>query len=77
MPRYFFDIVDGAEFKDDVGVEFATADDAKLEGAVALAWMMAEGIREPGNRMVHIIVRDETHRALARVMMSLKIEGGD
>ena len=77
VPRYFFDITDrSAEFKDDTGVEFATVEEAKAEGATALARMMAEAVRGPSDHIMYIVVRDEARQPIAQVMLSLTMRDG-
>ena len=77
MPRYFFNIVDGsAETKDDTGVELATVEEAKVEGAVALARMMAEAISGPSDNIMYIVICDEARHPVARVMLSLTMKDG-
>jgi hypothetical protein len=77
LPRFFFDLTDGTVIReDDTGVELATVHEAKLEGAVALAWMMAEAISVPSDKIMYIVLRDEARQPLARVALSLTVKDG-
>jgi hypothetical protein len=73
MARFYFDISDGiSDFRDLEGIEFAVANDAKLDAALAVAQMMAEAISQPTGRSIFITVRDQA-RAIARVTLSLEV----
>jgi glycerol-3-phosphate dehydrogenase len=75
MARFYFDISDGvSDFGDPEGVEFAVANDAKLDGAVALARMMADSISQPTGRIMHITIRDHARRPIARLALSLTMK---
>jgi hypothetical protein len=79
VPRYFFDIVENSveELQDDTGVELVSVEMAKVEGAIALARMMAEAISGPSDNIMHIVVRDEARRPLARVVLSLTMKDSE
>jgi hypothetical protein len=74
MARFYFDISDGiSDFRDVDGVEFAVANDAKLDAALAVAQMMAEAISQPTGRTMFIMVRDQDRAPIARVALSLEV----
>ena len=59
MPRYYFDVSDGAElFIDDDGMELPDMPTAIGEARRALADMMRDSLREDGADAVSIAIRD-------------------
>ena len=74
MPRFYFEVHEGTStIDDDEGVELATVADAQIEGAVALARMLADAIRKPVDRTMFILIRDEARSPLCRVTLSLAV----
>jgi hypothetical protein len=60
--------------RDSDGVEFATAEDASLDAAVALARMMSDAISQPVAQTMFIEICDDGRQPIARLTLSLKLD---
>jgi hypothetical protein len=66
MPRYFFDIRDGADFfPDEEGQELLDLHEAKEEAASTLAAMARDSLRRGTHEKLTIEVRDEAGSVFA------------
>ena len=69
MPRFFFDIFDGIEIvSDEIGVELADAEVARVEATRTLSEIAAQVL--PGDglmRRFHIVVRDSDQTMLFEI----------
>lgn len=74
MPRYFFDVYDGAVSQDDEGIELPDDEAAKKEATRAVTELAREILAgsEP-RKTIHVTVRDEGHHLLfeARIDFTL------
>lgn len=77
MPRFFFELTDSRshETDDDDGVEFARSSDVSIAGAVALAHMFADQLRQShlADRIT-MLIRDEARTPVARVTISCDVQ---
>lgn len=72
MPRYFFDTSDGTSpLIDKDGVVYANAQDARREALRALGDMAKDHIREGGNRLLSIVMRDHEGNRIYSAKMVL------
>ncbi len=70
MPRYFFDSRDGEDFiEDDVGLEFATLEEARDEATAALADMARDVLPGSLHRELAIEVRDGDREPLLKTCL--------
>ena len=78
MPRFYFDIREGPRFTpDEEGLEFASLDGAEREATKAVAEMGRDRLPSGGARDIGIEVRDEHHRFVLAVMLSMRIRRVD
>lgn len=78
VPRFFFDVREGARFiPDDEGLEFANLDQAEREAATAVAEIGRDRLPCGEAREITIEVRDEHHRFVLTVMLSMRIKRVD
>jgi hypothetical protein len=65
VPRYFFDIQDGALLKDDMGTECANLDEVRAAAMRVLPDIAREDIPKDGDRRTFtVVVRDEDGHAV-------------
>jgi hypothetical protein len=70
VPRYFFDSRDGEDFiEDDVGLEFATLEEARDEATAALADMARDVLPGSLHRELAIEVRDGDREPLLKTCL--------
>jgi hypothetical protein len=70
VPLYFFDSRDGETFiEDDVGLEFATLEEARDEATSALATMAKEALPGSERRELVIEVRDALREPVLRTCL--------
>ena len=75
MPRFYFDVHEGARFiPDDEGLELANLDRAEREAAKAAAEIGRDRLPSGDAREITIEVRDEHHRMVLAVMVSMHIK---
>ncbi len=75
MPRYFFDIHDGAHFTaDEIGVELDGIEAAQQEAVKALAGLAEEILSEGELHDAVIEVKDEAHQRVLVAKFSASIE---
>ena len=78
MPRYFFDVsADGQAAADETGVQVNTLEDAECEAAAAVAEMMVSHDSTGCPRIVQVTIRDEDHRSLAHVTLTIERNGAE
>ena len=75
MPRYYFDIHDGAQFaRDETGVELDDINAARQEAARTLGELAREILPDGDRREVVIEVKDETGQRVLVAKLSVSIE---
>ncbi len=75
MPRFYFDVHEGARFiPDDEGLELANLDRAEREAAKAAAEIGRDRLPSGDARDIGIEVRDEHHRIVLAVMVSMRVK---
>jgi hypothetical protein len=75
MPRFFFDVREEARFiPDDEGLELANLDRAEREAAKAAAEIGRDRLPSGDAREITIEVRNEHHRMVLAVMVSMRIK---
>jgi hypothetical protein len=78
MPRFYFDIREGPRFTpDDEGLEFASLDGAEREATKAVAEIGRDRLPSGEARDIGIEVRNEHHRFVLAVMLSMRIRRAD
>ncbi|KLK90775.1 hypothetical protein AA309_24035 [Microvirga vignae] len=74
MPRYYFDVREGAQFTpDDEGLEFDSLDAAEHEAACAAAEIGRDWFPKGDSREVTIEVKNEHHQRVLTITVSLEI----
>ena len=74
MPRFYFDVREGAHFTpDDQGFEFDSLDDAEREAAVTAAEISRNRLPKSDARAVTVEVRNEHRQRVLTVTVSLEI----
>ena len=75
MPRFYFDVREGARFvPDDEGLEFEDLDVAEREAAKAAADIGRDLLPKGGSRNVTIEVRNEHGQRVLTVVVSMHID---
>jgi hypothetical protein len=75
MPRFYFDVHEGARFiPDDEGLELANLDRAEREAAKAAAEIGRDRLPSGDAREITIEVHNEHHRMVLAVMVSMRIK---
>ena len=75
MPLFYFDVREGARFTpDEEGLEFDSLDTAEREAAVAAAEIGRDRLPKGDSREITIEVRDEHHRRVLTVKVSLEVD---
>lgn len=75
MPRYYFDVREGARFTpDEEGLEFDSLDAAEHEAACAAAEIGRDRLPKGDTRMVTVEVKNEHHQRVRTVTVSLEID---
>jgi len=75
MPRFFFDIFDGARlWTDDEGSEHDTLDDARREAVDTLTQMARDSFPRDAARSVSVEIRPDTDPAVERIVVALSFE---
>lgn len=77
MPRFYFELCNGNQSHDgdDTGIEFARAAEANIAGAIALAHMFSDQLRQSrSNCGITMLVRDEARSPVARLTISCTVE---
>ncbi len=75
MPRYFFDIHDGARFTaDETGVELDGIEAARQEASRALGELVREILPDGDQREILIEVKDEAGQRVLVAKLSVSIE---
>ena len=78
MPRFYFDIREGPRFTPDgEGLEFASLDGAEREATKAVAEIGRDRLPSGEARDIGIEVRNEHHRFVLAVMLSMRIRRAD
>lgn len=73
MPRYYFDVREGAKFTpDDIGLEFASLDAAEYEAACTAAEIGRDRLPKGDTREVTVEVRNEHHQRVLTIRVSLE-----
>lgn len=71
MPRYYFDIVNGALTVDAEGTEFPDAEAARAEAIRTLPDVARDEIADGSSREVMLLMRDEAGRAIFTASLTL------
>ena len=75
MPRFYFDVREGAKFvPDEEGLEFDSLDAAEREAAESAAEIGRDQLPNGNAREVMVEVRNEHHQRMLTVTVSLKID---
>ena len=75
MPRFFFDIDDGAAvMRDDEGSDLSNLEAAQREATETLVQMARDVFRSRDQGALSVAIRDESGIPLRRVHLSLKVE---
>ena len=75
MPRYYFDVREGARFSpDDEGLDFDSLDAAEREAAEAAAAIGRDQLPKSGAREVTVEVRDEHGQRVRTVTVSMHVD---
>jgi uncharacterized protein DUF6894 len=75
VPRFYFDVREGARFvPDDEGLEFQDLDAAEREAAETAAQIGRDKLPKGGNRNVTIEVRNEHGQRVLTVVVSMHID---
>ena len=78
MARYFFDIYDGEDSPDAVGVELLDLEAARTQATLALAEIARDELPGDGpERELTILIRDESGRVLMRTSLVFSSEMAD
>ena len=74
MPRFYFDVREGARFtSDEAGVELDSLDAAEYEAACAAAEIGRDQLPKSDTRNISIEVRDERGQHVVTVKVSMEI----
>ncbi len=72
MPRFFIDTSDGdLEIRDDQGIEFLCAEDARVAALAALPDMARDKIPDGDRRLFFVSVRDEHGNTIYKASLFL------
>ena len=71
MPRYFFDVQDGGLVRDQDGIEFADAAQARTEALQALPDLAKDLRKVEDGRRISVIVRDAAGRSICEATLSI------
>jgi hypothetical protein len=75
MPRYFFDVDDGASFsRDKQGLELGSTDEAQHEAVKALPGIARDALPDGTRREFAVLVRDENEQPILIAKLSLAVE---
>ena len=75
MPLFFFDYRDGETFvRDEVGLEFASADAARAEATEGLAGLARDALPGSESRELAIEVSDSDRKPLFRVTLWFEVQ---
>jgi len=75
MPKYYFDLVDGAETSiDDLGLEFADLEAARANALLALAEIARDKLPQGDRKELKIYVRDESGHILLTASLELRVD---
>lgn len=75
MPKFFFDTHDGdLRSEDDVGIELAGPDEARLRAAAGLADVAKDALPDGVSRTIAIEVRGENSVRLIRASIDFRVE---
>jgi hypothetical protein len=78
MPRYYFDVREGALFTpDDQGLEFASLDAAERMAAEAAADIGRDRLPKGDSREITVEVRNEHRQRVLTVTVTMKIDRVD
>ena len=74
MPRYFFDIHDGIEFRDDIGRQLEGGDILRLEALRVATTLLAAESAESREMTLVLTVRDESGGTAMRIRLVCQVE---
>jgi hypothetical protein len=78
MPRFYFDVREGARFApDDEGLEFASLEAAEHEAACAAADIGRDRLPKGDAREVTVEVKNEHHQRVLTITVSMEIDRVD
>jgi hypothetical protein len=78
MPRFYFDVREGARFApDDEGLEFASLEAAEHEAACAAAEIGRDRLPKGDAREVTVEVKNEHHQRVLTITVSMEIDRVD
>lgn len=74
MPRYYFDVQDGFEFKDDKGREIPNAEDVRAEAMKVISELSTSESQENDGYTIIVNVRDENSAYVLTIRMVCQID---
>ncbi len=75
MPRYYFDVREGARFTpDEEGLEFDSLDAAEQEAATTAAEIGRDRLPKSDNREVTVEVRNEHRQRVLTIKVSMEVD---
>ncbi|GJE54820.1 MULTISPECIES: DUF6894 family protein [Methylobacterium] len=74
MPRYFFDVNDGTEHRDEIGRELKGCADMKSEALRVIAALLAAEAEDAKDAMLVLSVRIATGAITLKVRMACQVE---
>jgi hypothetical protein len=78
MPRFYFEVREGARFvPDEEGLEFDSLEAAEREAATAAAEIRRDRLPKGDAREVTVEVRNEHRQRVLTVTVSMEVERGD
>lgn len=74
MPRYFFDVNDGAEMRDDIGRELEAGEELRAEALKVVTKLMAAEAEDAKETTLVLTVRDATAAIPLKIRLVCQVE---